>query len=183
MKKESTWILRSAPERAATAKRLVETLLSARDPFNLALWQAGWIPLFIVMEAWTPERKREVISQAANLGCRYVEHIQSGDYDISLWWSTDLSCHVVGINNGQHSPFEAEAQTTRQLDTVSHLPLGAIRRTLQSWLDEYGPLIVGSVVPERNEFYLRLVKRLLPGALYEPYHQNDFRYGFRLSNQ
>jgi hypothetical protein len=178
-----TWLELSGHGRSAAAHWLVESMLDdRRDPFNVAFWQASWIPLFIVTEAWTPERKEEVRREGERQGYKYVDHVVAGDYDLSLWHTTKFgfAAYVVGINNGQHSPFDPDAQQAKQ-STSHYLPLRQIKATMRKWSAAYGSLVVGSVLPERNDLYLRLMRRLFPMAKIEPYFNDDLRYGFKIS--
>jgi len=175
------WLDQPPAKRRSTARRLVETMLSGDDPFNLSLAQAAWIPVAIVIEAWTPERKREILRQANQLGYTSKEHEVIADYDLSLWHTDKLGfpAYVVGINTGQHNPLEFGVQVVKQLAGRA-LPLHAIKKILERWIHDYGSLVVGSVVSERNELYLRLVRHLFPDMSIEPYYGNDFRYGFKI---
>ena len=177
-----TWLDESSSFRGERARWLVEKMLTHEDPFNVAFWGAGSIPVFIVTETWTRERKEEIRQHGQQMGYTLIEHAVIADYDLTLWHTDKVMYpgYVVGINNGQHNPLERSAQVTKQT-AGSHIPLRTIQRMVAGWLHDYGPLVVGSVVPERNDAYLRMFKQMFPAAKLEPFFGDDFRYGFRVS--
>ena len=177
----TTWLDESSEFRRERARWLVERMLTGEDPFNVVFWAAGAIPVFIVTEAWTQERKAEIRQYGQQMGYMLVEHAVIGDYDLTLWHTEKIEYpgYVVGINSGQHNPLEREAQVTKQT-AGGHISLRMVQRTVAGWLHDYGPLVIGSVVPERNESYLLMLKKLFPEAKFEPFYAGDFRDGFRI---
>lgn len=171
------------------ARQIVEQLIAGQDPFNLMKAFGAEIPVLILAEAWTLERRKEIEAeaQAQSMGYRMVDSLVVGDYDLVLWHTEKLqnnpNAYVVSINNAQHNPLSKEAQETKQADTAQPPPLTAIKAKVAQWVEQHDSVIVGSIVPDRNEIYLRMLKRIFPSYGFQPFHANDFKYGFRLSKR
>lgn len=167
------------------ARQIVEEAISGPDPFNISKAAAAEFPVIILSEAWSPEKRKEVLAHAQESGYDMVDHLITGDYDLVLWHTDKIqnnpNAYVVSINNAEHDPLSAEAQQTKQLDTVQALPRDVIKEKVAEWVSKYGSVIIGSVMTERNFRYLKMFKRMFPGYTFLPYHKNDLKFGFRLS--
>jgi hypothetical protein len=167
-------------------RQIIEQLIADQDPFNVIKASAAEIPAIILSEAWSPERRKEIFAKAMELGYDPIDHLVVGDYDLTLWHTDKLKenpdAYLVAINNAEHDPFEAAIQQTDYPETAHVMPpIKAIRAKLAEWVGKYGSVIVGSTMSERNEQYLRLCRRILPGYSFVPFFQGNFAHGFRLS--
>lgn len=150
---------------------------------DYGLW-AAQVPWKLLAEAWTPERKKQIEVIAATRGSKLVDHFVVGDYDLALWHVEETDegpVYVVSINNAQFNPVDPNEQQQKHPESAGTPPLRKIAEKLKAWVQKYGSVIVGSVVPERNDQYRRILQKLMPEFTISPYHQDDFRYGFRLS--
>jgi hypothetical protein len=168
------------------ARKLIEAAVSGRDGFGIHRLSAAAIPKWIISEAWSPERKKQIRDQATTEGFHLVDHLVIGDYDLALWHTTKLDgyqhAYMVSINNAEHDPNDEETQKT-PFKTSTRLPMRAIKSKLVEWVRDYGTLIVGSVLAERNQLYLAMVRKMLPGYKIEPYYGGNFAYGFKITNE
>ena len=166
------------------ARELVEQVILNQDPFGTHIAALQQIPRALV-EAWTPDRKSEIVQKAARNGLDLVDHAVAGDYDLTLWHTRAMEgyehAYMVSINNAQHDPLEATTQQGKFAATANRLPLRTIKNKLEDWVESYGPILVGSYIPDRNPLYLRLVRHLLADYQFqEIYPGDDFTHGFRL---
>ena len=159
-------------------------MVTKQDPFGMHSAALHQIPRALI-EAWSPDKKREVVQQAARNSTDLVDHLVVGDYDLTLWHTRKMQgydhAYLVSINNAQHNPLTAADQLGDFRATASRLPLRAIKDKLVDWVDSYGPVFIGSYIPSRNALYKKLVKKLLPSYTISQIHPGDnYEHGFRL---
>ena len=168
------------------ARRLLEDLVLRDDGFGIARLNATLIPESIVTEAWSPEKKEQMIKKGDGLGFHMVDHVITGDYDLALWHTSKLEgyphAYVVSINNAERDPLDAANQKTK-FATHTQFHLNDIKAKLAEWVNDYGSVLIGSVDTTRNERYYRLIARTMRGYKLSPYWQNNLRYGFKLEKQ
>ncbi len=167
------------------ARQIIELVVTDQDPFNVMKMLAADMPVCILAEAWSPEARNKVIAQADGMGYTLQDHLIIGDYDLALWYTNRIpgnpDAYVVSINNAEHNPLSKEAQQTDYVNTARQPPLVAIKRKVSSWIEQHGGVIIGSVMTDRNQLYLKMFRRLFPGYRFAPFHGESFKYGFRLS--
>lgn len=159
------------------ARHLMEMMVYDLD----AICQARWsLSSFVekLAEAWSSDKKDEVINQGKKRNLRLVDHAIIGDYDLCLWQEKDAD-HYVSINNAQHSPLSPEAQQGKFASRYLTFPTNMIKEILSKWTRTYGVLIIGSCIESRNRSYYKMAKRMFPDRKIEPYN-DDFKYGFKL---
>jgi len=168
-------------------RELIELLIADNDPFGYVVKSyACAIPVKLVTEAWSPEKKAEIMADTGNRGYRMIDHLVMDDYDLVLWFLTKVDSavnepYVVSINNAQHDPTQPDEQAAHFSADSGNLPIKAIKEKLMEWIAKYGSLAVCSYVPERNVLYYRMAKRQLPNYQFSPFYGNTYNYGFRLS--
>jgi hypothetical protein len=137
-----------------------------------------------VAEAWTPQRKEEIIQKMRQRKLELRDHAQIGDYDIALWTGAEIdreffgvaSANFVSLNVGQHDPGDAAVQMA---DTESgSIPIKAIAKKLAEWAQRHGKLAVSSYVPDRTAKYYRWVIRLIPNCRVSWIRPDQPEYGF-----
>jgi len=174
-------LLMSHSERGITARELVRRMLSEYDPFCGVVGTAHAIPLCILYEAWSPERKEEIIKHGRELGYGLVEHAVIGEYDLTLWHSDKTEPpYLVALNSAYHDPLNHDTQEQKQV-AGRGMAIKTMKRVLFGWVQEYGPLVIGSVMTEQTARYLRLVRKMFPTANIKSWYSKDFQHGFTLS--
>lgn len=169
--------------KSGMVRRLVEMLIYDVDPLGGSRYALSQFAARI-FEAWAPEKKREIVRDAADQGNELVDHLVVGDYDLCLWKSPvvgdEKQAYLVSINNAQHDPLSPEAQQG-SYKTGSTFPMMMIKEIVTRWARRYGALIIGSYIEERNSLYLKMFKRVFPTWTIKPYYGGDLRYGFKIS--
>ena len=167
------------------ARVLVDMLIGedeGKDPLCMARWVLSDFASSLV-EAWTPEDKKRVTGQGAEMGMTLVDHAVIGDYDLVLWHAERIGDvyqpYTVSINNSRHSPLSKDDQTAKFKGGVA--PITELRAKLNEWLDKYHSLLIGSYVAKKSLVYFKLFKRLFPECTLEPFHKGDLKYGFRIT--
>lgn len=162
-----------------SSRRIIEDLCLNGDN----VWQTGMAALRLativpLLEAWTPERKSEIVAANAAKKDRIIliDHAVLDNYDLTLWKiESDKEpfapfFYAVSLNSEQHDPTDAATQVVKiPGSSLRHLPVSSIADVLRRWVGDYGEVVVGSVNPRKMRAYRRLLKdtftiRDLPGG-------------------
>jgi hypothetical protein len=167
------------------ARWVVKQTVGNHDGLGRYRVASAMIPARIIAEAWSPERKAAITDTQRLLGNHLVDHLVVGDYDLCLWHTKEIEEHphlyTVSINNAEHDPNDPTTQTQRvNVRGGYRSPRREIVNKLMTWVGDYGTLVVGSVLPERNATYLKILQRWLPGYRFSPWYHGDPRYGFKI---
>jgi hypothetical protein len=128
------------------------------DPFCVArMFALQAVEQLLLDEAWTPERKAEIVQRMSDDKKELVEHTVIGDYDLTLWHYTVSGWYVVGLNSGQEDPTTMLGQERKPKS--SYLAWNKVVSILRQWVLVHGKIIVGSSHPEKTEAYRRLLTR------------------------
>ena len=124
-------------------------------------------------EVWTPARKAEIERESRARGFEPVEHVQLGDFDLSLWQCTGngpmRDLYMVSINNAQYDPGDLEVHNKRvPRSTISDETLSNVVSELYGWVNKYGRLLIGSVSPRKMKRYRSLLSRMFVIIPFDP---------------
>ncbi len=148
------------------ARTILEDLCQRGDN----VWQTGMLSLYAVsigkvLEAWSQERKSEIIRKNAARGLVLLDHAVLDDYDLALWRvPVDLDfaptgiLHAVSINSEEHDPTERDVQMVKfPGSSLRHLPVASISDILRGWIRDYGKLAIGTAELRKLNIYRRLL--------------------------
>jgi hypothetical protein len=110
-----------------------------------------------LVEAWTPERKAEMIRSMASRDADLVEHAVIGDYDLTLWFYRRFELYAASLNSGQEDPLSLDGQAKNPKPQA--LKWISVVSRLQDWVKTYGRILVGSTDSAKTEQYRRLLAR------------------------
>ena len=159
---------------------LVDMLVGGEDPLSMARYCLSQFAASLV-EAWTPEEERAVVGQAARQNMTMVDHAIIGDYDLVLWKAPPGAVvgYLVSINNSGHNPLNKAEQISKFKGKA--VPLTKLKAQINTWLEAYDTLVIGSYVSKRNILYMKLFKRLFPDRNIKSFYTGDYQYGFSIS--
>ena len=117
----------------------------------------------IIAEAWSPERKKEITRNFIQRGFTFVDHVQAGDFDVSLWSYPDsgllTDVYAVALNNGQNDPGDMATQFNPNVKRNPGGPWKMVIYALIKWTQRYGKLLISSGNPAKINQYRRLLHR------------------------
>jgi|ERR1051326_2874486 hypothetical protein len=125
-----------------------------------------------LLEAWTSEKKAEIVARMKERHADLVEHDVAGDYDLTLWHYTREGYYVVAINSGQEDPTTVSGQEAEP--RAQRLPWKKMTSTLSRWVRRYGKLLVGSTDPEKTDQYKKLLSRYFLLGIWSEHPQGGF---------
>ena len=147
--------------------------------FGIPLERMGAITMLdFISEAWLKSTKEEIVRDAAVKGYELTAHVQIGDYDVALWrYKEDF--YAVSINSGQLNPLNPDDQLSKP--APGPFPFKAVAEQLDTWINKYDEVVVGSFDVEKTKKYLGVLNRM--GYRFAPFYGNDYRYGAIVSRK
>ena len=109
-----------------------------------------------LLEAWTPERKEQIMGRMKERGAALVDHVQIGDYDLVLWHYVANDIYAASLNS-QEDPTELTGQIRQP--KAQRLHWGGVVLQLRMWVERYGKLLIGSTLESRTQQYRRRLYR------------------------
>jgi len=133
----------------------------------------------ILGEAWTEQRKAEMVAKFTERGFTSVDHRVIGDYDLILWKCTkagaSLGTYSVSINSGQHDPGDFRTQSTKQAGKTTAALSGVINALIE-WVELYGKILIASVDYRKLKHYRSILSRYFLIANYDDNSPDNLFY-------
>ena len=109
-----------------------------------------------LLEAWTPERKAQIIQSMRERKAELISHEQIGDYDLTLWHYTQFGYYAAALNSGQEDPTTVHGQLTAPKS--QRLQWRNVVAVLRGWTRQYGKILIGSADVDRIGQYKRMLQ-------------------------
>jgi len=134
-----------------------------------------------LQEAWSREKKAEIVAKEKAKGHDLAAHEIFGDYDLTLWRvPTHRGTYLmVGLNGGEWDP--TDLNTQKQPAGHGRIPFQPICKKISEWVDAHGSVVVGSAVQGKTKLYLKWLTRL--GYRLVPFLADDYRFGAVVSRE
>lgn len=153
------------------ARQLIEQLCRVGDN----VWQTGYIQLHgatigPLLEAWSADRKAEIVRKNTEKGNELIDHVTLGDYDLTLWrvpvdpkqvyHAENGFIFAAAINNDDHDPTDFQTQVTKfPGSSLRHAPVSSVVDVLRRWVQDHKRVAVGTINARKNAIYRRLLTK------------------------
>jgi hypothetical protein len=166
------------------AREIIETLCREGDD----VWSTHLLSLKshlrVILEAWSKERKQEIVDKMSKKGIHLVDHTVFGDYDIVLWkvpvsldFDSSGVLYAASVNSEQHDPTDIKSQFTKYPgSSLRHIPAKSLIDVLRSWIKDYGKIGIGTGNVVKLASYKKMLSSHFKTISFDP--SNEESSGF-----